>query len=111
MPVRGRGVRGASFQGERVHFANYADQAAETAEQVHRMSYGQNIEEGVAYVGGESESLGSKLQPSKSLVSYEEKSQAEGDVKPARRSRGFGLSVAHKRRGRAAGQFERGGRA
>src|ERR1700722_7565373 len=57
MPVKRGGVHSASFQNRMIHFANHPDQAAETAEQVHGMGHRQNIEEGVAHVGGESESL------------------------------------------------------
>ena len=75
-----------------VQFPDHADQTAEPAEHVQRVGDRQHIEERIAHVGGESESLGLELQPGKSLAGNEEQSQEQGDIEPARRiCRGFSL--------------------
>jgi hypothetical protein len=57
-----------------VQLPDHADQTAEAAEQMQCVSDRQHIEERIADVGGEPESLGSELQPGESLPGDKEKS-------------------------------------
>src|SRR5260370_32669965 len=108
-PIPRSCVQGASSQCGLLQFRDYAHQTAEPSEHVQSMSYGQYIEERVADVGGETESLSFQLHPGESLTGDKQQAQEECDVQPLRW--GYLISVltfqaTHERRDAAARQLK-----
>src|SRR5260370_38043116 len=85
MPVTRSGVQGASSQNGLVQLSDPADQTAEPPEHVESVSYSQHVEERVADVGGESESLGFELHPGKSLPGHKQQAQEQSYIQPLSR--------------------------
>src|SRR4029077_2012334 len=86
MPVARSGVQSTSFEHRLVQFSDDANQATEPPEHVESVGYGQHVEERVADVRGQSESLGFELHPGKSLPCNKEQTKGKGDVQPLRRA-------------------------
>src|SRR6202451_1243912 len=96
MPIPRSSVQSAPPQDGLVQFCYYTNHSARPAQQMQCVSYGQDIEEGVAHIGRETESLRSKLQPGKSLAHNKQNTQEQCDVKPARGTCYPAAQAAHK---------------
>src|ERR1035438_829816 len=106
MPIIGRGIERAAPQRDITEFANGAEQARESAEHVHRVDGGKNIEERAVGVGGEVQALRTELQPSHVLSGDEEQSEAERKIEPRTRRCDAGARAAHVRGHATSGNFE-----
>ena len=84
MPVPRRGNQSTSSQHRPMQFPDYPDQTTKSAEHMQRMRYGKHVKEGVAHVGGHSESLRLQLQPGIDLSGDEKQAQTQRDVQPER---------------------------